>query len=71
MMSAELFGTGDVAELTKLPRRRLQYLLGRGDLPDPSHVVGGRRIFTLDDVRKIHAALSALPAGRAKQHTGA
>jgi DNA-binding transcriptional MerR regulator len=53
---------GTVAKQLGVVRWRLAYLIERGDVPGPSMVVPGRRLFTADDVRKIREALR----GRAK-----
>lgn len=41
---------GKVAAELAVPRWWLAYLIERGDVPDPSLEVPGRRLFTNDDV---------------------
>jgi DNA-binding transcriptional MerR regulator len=61
-MTAELYGSGNVARMTGVSRSCLLYRIRKGDVPGSSYVVSGRRIFTLKDVRRIQAALAALTA---------
>lgn len=56
-MNEELFSTGQVAARINLPRWQLQYLIERGAVPGPSVQVPGRRLFSIDDVRKIAEAM--------------
>jgi hypothetical protein len=42
-------------------RWKLLYLIERGDLPGPSVIVPGRRLFTDEDVESIRAALAKRP----------
>lgn len=56
-----LHTSGAVAERLRLARWRLLYLIERGDLPNPTFQVPGRRLFTEDDVRRIEEALAARP----------
>ncbi len=58
-------GTGGVARRAGMSRALLQYRLDRGDLPGPSVVVAGRRLFTETDVQQILAVLRDRPELRA------
>jgi hypothetical protein len=64
-MNGELYGTRDVARMVRLSSRSLLYRLSKGDVPEASYRVSGRRVFTEDDVRRIRAELAAL---RWRQH---
>jgi DNA-binding transcriptional MerR regulator len=58
-MAADAYLTiGAVAKQVGVIRWRLAYLIERGDVPGPSLVVPGRRLFTEEDVRKIRKALA-------------
>jgi DNA-binding transcriptional MerR regulator len=58
-MAEETYLTiGPVAKMLDTPRWKLAYLIERGTVPGPSTVVPGRRLFTVDDVRKIREALA-------------
>jgi len=56
-MDESLLTIGQLALRLNLPRWRLQYLIERGAVPGPSVQVPGRRLFSLDDVRKIAEAM--------------
>lgn len=49
---------GAVAAEVGLPRWQLAYLIERGDVPDASCQVPGRRLFTGEDVEAIRRALA-------------
>ena len=69
-MAEQLLATGEVASAVGLPRWRLQYLLESGQLPPPSFVVAGRRLFTEEAVRRIEAVLATAPElGRRSKST--
>jgi hypothetical protein len=58
-MSGEHYQTiGRVAAALAVPRWWLAYLVERGDVPGPSLLVPGRRLFTDADVEKIRVALA-------------
>ena len=58
-MSREQYVTiGEVAKRCGLPRWKLAYLIERGDLPEASLHVPGRRLFTESDVQKVLKALA-------------
>jgi DNA-binding transcriptional MerR regulator len=61
-----LYGTGEVAALLGVPRWRLQYFIERGDVPGPSCILPGRRLFSDDDVNAIRQVLVARDDGTAK-----
>lgn len=56
-MSDKLFSTGSVAKELSISKARLIYLLDSGHLPDAASRVGGRRLFTAEEVALIREAL--------------
>lgn len=62
-------GTGGVARLAGTNRALFQYRLDRGDLPGPSIVVAGRRLFTESDVQNILTVLQERPELRVGRTT--
>ena len=56
-----LLTIGQVARDLSMPRWRLQYLIERGELPEPSQRVPGRRLFTAEDVEQLRIALAGFP----------
>jgi len=56
---------GAVADDLKIARWRLAYLIERGEVPDATVHVPGRRLFTAEDVERIRRALAKRekPAG--------
>lgn len=56
-MPTKFYTIGQVATLVETPAWKLAYLLGREDIPAPSVVVPGRRLFTARDVEMIRDAL--------------
>ena len=48
---------GDVARLLDTPPHRIVYLLTARKVPEPALRVGGRRVFTAEDVERVRAAL--------------
>ncbi len=68
-MEDELFGTGDVARLTGMPRSCLLYRIRNRDLPNATHEVARRRVFTRTDLAQIHAILETNPELWPRQRT--
>ncbi|MDP6556935.1 MAG: MerR family transcriptional regulator [Pirellulaceae bacterium] len=58
---ANLIGSGEVARQYQLPRWRLLYHIDRGNLPEPSFRVAGRRLFSEQDLKRIAEALTKNP----------
>ena len=58
MSSANYRSIGALAAELQVPRWRLAYLIERGDVPGPSILVAGRRLFSESDVERIRAALA-------------
>jgi DNA-binding transcriptional MerR regulator len=56
-MTQQLFLISDVARQLGVANHRIAYLYMTRKLPEPALKLGNRRIFTLDDVRKIAKAL--------------
>jgi DNA-binding transcriptional MerR regulator len=46
---------GAVAALLKVKPYRVEYLLANGLVPEPEMRVSGRRVFAVDDVRRLAA----------------
>ncbi len=55
--STDLLLLGDVARLLDTPPHRIVYLLTARKVPEPALRVGGRRVFTAEDVERVRAAL--------------
>jgi hypothetical protein len=53
--------SGDTARLVGLDRWRLIYLVERGDLPNASLTVAGRRLFSDAEIDRIREILSEHP----------
>lgn len=68
-MEDELFGTGDIARLTGMPRSGLQYRIRNGDLPGATYEVSRRRVFTAEDLLRIRALLQTNPELRPRLRT--
>ena len=70
---AELKTIGPVASMLGIDRWKLAYLIERGEVPDASVKVPGRRLFTQQDVRLLRRALAARqpPEGSEAQTTEA
>jgi hypothetical protein len=51
------YSTGQAARLLGLPRWKLIYLIDRGDLPEPSVELPGRRVYTPADIDALREAL--------------
>lgn len=49
-MQQELFSLGDVAELLRAKPHRIFYLLSVGAVPEPRLRVGGKRLWTLEEI---------------------
>jgi hypothetical protein len=64
---AELFGSGDVSELAGTTRSSLLYRIRNRDLPEATHRVAGRRVFTREDLKRIHALLATNPLLRGRR----
>ena len=48
-----LISSGEAAKRLDLPRWKLQYLIEKGDLPGPTHLVAGRRLFNSEDWERL------------------
>jgi hypothetical protein len=66
-VNESLFTSGEAAAALNLPRWRFLYLIERGDLPEPSYEVPGRRLFTSEDIERLKQALAARPAAGATE----
>lgn len=64
-MTERLFSTGSVARDLGIPKARLIYLLDSGHLPDAATRVGGRRLFTAEEVIRIREALQQRDSAKA------
>ena len=51
-----LISSGEAARRLDLPRWKLQYLIEKGDLPGPTHLVAGRRLFNSEDWERLELA---------------
>ncbi|MBI2806076.1 MAG: hypothetical protein HYX68_13935 [Planctomycetes bacterium] len=49
----QLLSTKDCIRLLQIPEHRLVYAYRTGKLPEPSFIIGGTRVFTKDDVRRV------------------
>jgi DNA-binding transcriptional MerR regulator len=67
-MQNELLTSGEVAALVGLSRAHLLYLVERGDVPEPTYVVPGRRLFTANDVESIKRCLRKRTMSRQKEN---
>jgi DNA-binding transcriptional MerR regulator len=56
-MTQQLFLISDVARQLGVANHRIAYLYMTRKLPEPQLKLGNRRIFTLDDIRKVAKAL--------------
>jgi hypothetical protein len=56
-MTQQLYLISDVARQLNVPPHRVAYLYMTRKLPEPQLKLGNRRIFTLDDIRKVAKAL--------------
>lgn len=65
MAPPEYMTIGKVAEFLGIARWRLSYLIERGDIPGPSVLVPGRRLFTQGDAELIRNALEERARRRA------
>lgn len=54
---SSLSTSGAVAKRLQIPRARLLYLIEKGDLPEPSSQVPGRRLFTEENIKEIELFL--------------
>ena len=61
---ADLWTVGKVAQILDVPEHRIHYLFRARKVRDVRKV-GGRRLFTREDVRRIREALGLTPAGLA------
>jgi len=62
-----LWTLGEVAEMLNVPEHRIQYLFRSRKIPDVQRI-GGRRVFTQEDVRRAAEALGVpCPRTRAKK----
>lgn len=52
---------GELAAGLNIPRWKLAYLIERGELPEASRKVPGRRLFSAEDVEKIRQILKDKP----------
>jgi hypothetical protein len=48
-----LMSTKQCLRLLNIPEHRLVYAYRTGKLPEPSFMIGGTRVFTKDDVRRV------------------
>jgi DNA-binding transcriptional MerR regulator len=55
--SNRLLLLGDVARLVRCKPYQVVYLLTSGQVPEPALRLGGRRVFTEEDVGRIRSAL--------------
>ena len=53
---AEPWTLGEIAEMLDIPEHRIQYLFRSRKVPDVRRI-GGRRVFTREDVQRVVAAL--------------
>lgn len=56
-MTQQLFLISDVSRKLNVPPHRIAYLFMTRKLPEPQLRLGNRRVFTLEDVRKVAKAL--------------
>ena len=70
-MSANMMGSGKVAELVGVPRHRLIWLLDTGRVPEPALKLPGRRLFSSQDVERIREAMDKMKAKGEAQTVGA
>jgi len=62
MSGSRLYGSGEAAALIGVGRARLIQLIEHGKLPEPTHRLPGRRLFTEQDLQHLKDALQALEA---------
>jgi DNA-binding transcriptional MerR regulator len=56
-MTQQLFLISEVSRQLNVPQHRIAYLFMTRKLPEPQLRLGNRRVFTLEDVRKVAKAL--------------
>jgi DNA-binding transcriptional MerR regulator len=49
----ELYLLGEVARRLMCPPHRIVYLLTSGKVPEPALRIGGRRVFTEEDIKRL------------------
>ena len=62
MNGTDFFSSGEVADTVGLSRWKFLYHVERGDLPGPTHIIAGRRVFTAEDVENIKRVLKTRQA---------
>jgi len=63
------FGSGQVAKLLGIPRWKLLALIDRGQLPEATHKLAGRRLFTATDVTLLQERLRGKTSRKEEQTT--
>ena len=66
-MSQTIFTSGEVAIELGMPRWKLLYMIERGDLPEPTFAVPGRRLFTPNDLAEMRQVLTSRVRGRGRR----
>ena len=66
MNGTDFFSSGKVADTVGLSRWKFLYRVERGDLPGPTHIIAGRRVFTVEDVEQIKRVLKTRQAKEEK-----
>lgn len=65
----KFFSMGDVVKATGVPCFRISYAITQGLIPDASHRLAGKRVFSGDDVDRIAQHFGTKSFGRATTHT--
>lgn len=56
-MHAELYSLSDVADLLRVKPHRILYLLSSGSVPEPRLRVGGKRLWTHEEIAVVSEKL--------------
>lgn len=52
-MTTHLFSVNDAAKLLSIAEHKINYATKIGELPDSTHRVGGIRVYTVEDIRRM------------------
>jgi len=66
----KFFSMGDVAKAAGVPCFRISYAITQGLIPDASHRVAGKRVFSGEDVDRINQHFRTKASGRATNTNG-
>lgn len=69
-MDKQFFTLGELAQLLRTTPHKIHYLLGTGQIPEPSLRIGSRRVWTMPEIGAISDTVQALKTAEIQRERG-